>query len=63
MGIIIAWKVFEDMSKHILNQKSRLNTKNFHKVLVKRVVAQVCQTDPFALYFGIREDLMLESDS
>ncbi|KAF7832240.1 uncharacterized protein G2W53_014573 [Senna tora] len=33
------------------------------KYKLKRVDAQVSQTDRFALYFGIRVDLMLEWDS
>ncbi|KAF7839156.1 uncharacterized protein G2W53_007638 [Senna tora] len=63
MGLVIAWKVCQCMSKHILNQKSRLNLKRIEEVQVKRVVAKVCQTNRFALYLGIREDLMLKWDS
>ncbi|KAF7839172.1 uncharacterized protein G2W53_007654 [Senna tora] len=51
------------MSKHILNQKSRLNLKTYQEVNVERVVAQVSQTNRFALYLGIRVDLMLECES
>ncbi|KAF7835476.1 uncharacterized protein G2W53_010335 [Senna tora] len=35
-------------------------SKEFKKYKFKRVVAQVSQTDRFALYLGIRVDLMLE---
>ncbi|KAF7823758.1 uncharacterized protein G2W53_021902 [Senna tora] len=62
MGLVITWKVCQVMSKKILNQKSRLNLKRTQEVEVKRVVAQVRQTDHFALYLGIRMDLMLERD-
>ncbi|KAF7835408.1 uncharacterized protein G2W53_010267 [Senna tora] len=41
----------------------RLNLKRIQIVQVKRVVAQVIQTDLFALYLGIRVNLMLEWDS
>ncbi|KAF7812411.1 uncharacterized protein G2W53_033387 [Senna tora] len=63
MGLVNAWKEYGVMSKHILNQNSRLNPKRFQEVQVKRVVAQVSQTDRFALYLGIRLDLELEWDS
>ncbi|KAF7812438.1 uncharacterized protein G2W53_033414 [Senna tora] len=63
MGLIIARKVCDVMSKLILNQKSRLNIKKIQEVQLKCVVAQMCQTDRFALYFGIRVDGMLEWDS
>ncbi|KAF7835553.1 uncharacterized protein G2W53_010412 [Senna tora] len=53
MGLAIAWKVIEFMSKLILNPKSRLNLKVIQEVQVKRVVAQVSETDRFALYLGI----------
>ncbi|KAF7835411.1 uncharacterized protein G2W53_010270 [Senna tora] len=53
MGLAIAMKECEVMSKHILNQKARLNLKRIQEVQVKRVVAQVSQTDRFALYLGI----------
>ncbi|KAF7812442.1 uncharacterized protein G2W53_033418 [Senna tora] len=51
------------MSKDILDQKSQLNLKIIQEVQAKRVVAQVSQTDRFALYLGIRVDLMLEWNS
>ncbi|KAF7832016.1 uncharacterized protein G2W53_014390 [Senna tora] len=38
-------------------------SKEDKKYKFKRVVAQVSQTDRFALYLGIRVDLMLEWDS
>ncbi|KAF7834697.1 uncharacterized protein G2W53_009556 [Senna tora] len=60
MGHVIAWKVCEVMFKHILNQKLRLNLKRIQEVQVIRVVAQVSQTDRFAMYLGIRVDLFLE---
>ncbi|KAF7835558.1 uncharacterized protein G2W53_010417 [Senna tora] len=63
MGLVIARKVCEVMSKHIFNRKSRLNLKRIQEVEVKRVIAQVSQTYRFALYLGIRVDLMLEWDS
>ncbi|KAF7839115.1 uncharacterized protein G2W53_007597 [Senna tora] len=63
MGLVIAWKVCEVMSKHILNKKSLLNLKRIQEIQVKRVVAQESQTDRFALYLEIRVDLMLEWDS
>ncbi|KAF7802308.1 uncharacterized protein G2W53_041419 [Senna tora] len=53
MGLVIAWKKCEVMSKHTLNRKSRLNLKRLQEVQVKRVVAQVSQKDRFALCFGI----------
>ncbi|KAF7832096.1 uncharacterized protein G2W53_014429 [Senna tora] len=62
MGLVITWKVCEVMSKHILNRKPRLHLERIQEVLIKRVVAQVRQTDPFALHLGIRVDLMLEWD-
>ncbi|KAF7812408.1 uncharacterized protein G2W53_033384 [Senna tora] len=63
MGLMVAWKEFEVMPKHILNQNLRLNFKRFEEVQAKHVVTQVSQTDRFALYLGIRVDLMLEQDS
>ncbi|KAF7839140.1 uncharacterized protein G2W53_007622 [Senna tora] len=51
------------MSKQILNIKSRLNLKRIPEVPVKRVAAQANQIDRFALYLGIRMDLMLLWDS
>ncbi|KAF7835407.1 uncharacterized protein G2W53_010266 [Senna tora] len=62
MELSIAQKECEVMSKHILNQNSQLNLKRI-QVQVKRVVAQVSQTDSFVLKLGIREDLILEWDS
>ncbi|KAF7839134.1 uncharacterized protein G2W53_007616 [Senna tora] len=59
MGLMIAWKVCQVMSKHILKKQSRLNI----KVQVKRVVAQVSETDRYVLYFGIGVDLKLYRDS
>ncbi|KAF7835474.1 uncharacterized protein G2W53_010333 [Senna tora] len=43
--------------------KIAIDSQNIKKYKFKRVVAEVNQTDPFALYFGIRMDLMLEWDS
>ncbi|KAF7812432.1 uncharacterized protein G2W53_033408 [Senna tora] len=63
MGFVIAWKVYEVMSKVILNRKSRLNLTRFQEVQVKHVVAQVSKFDRFALYLGIQVDLILEWDS
>ncbi|KAF7832167.1 uncharacterized protein G2W53_014500 [Senna tora] len=63
MGLVIVWKVCYIICKHILNRKSRLNIKRIQEVQVKRVVAQVGQTDRIALYLGIRVDIMLEWDS
>ncbi|KAF7841506.1 uncharacterized protein G2W53_003804 [Senna tora] len=63
MGLVIAWKVCEVMSKYILNRKSQLNLKRNEEVQVKCVDAQVNQTVRFALYLGIHVDLMLEWDS
>ncbi|KAF7823999.1 uncharacterized protein G2W53_022143 [Senna tora] len=63
MGLLIEWKEYEVMCKHILNQKSLLNLKRVQEVQAKSVVAQVSQTDRFALYLGIRLNLMLEWDS
>ncbi|KAF7832158.1 uncharacterized protein G2W53_014491 [Senna tora] len=63
MGLVIAWKVCEVMSKHILYRKSQLNLKAVQQVQVKRVVAQLSGTDRFVLCFRIRLDLMLEWDS
>ncbi|KAF7841499.1 uncharacterized protein G2W53_003797 [Senna tora] len=63
MGLVIAWKDCEVMSKKILNQNLRLNHKGIQEVQGKRVVAQMSQTDRFALYLGIVEDLMLKCDS
>ncbi|KAF7839124.1 uncharacterized protein G2W53_007606 [Senna tora] len=51
MALVIAWKVCQVMSKHILKLKSRLNLKRIQEVQVKRVVAKVNQTDHFMLYF------------
>ncbi|KAF7832156.1 uncharacterized protein G2W53_014489 [Senna tora] len=53
MAVVIAWKVCEVMSKHILNRKLRLNLKRIQEVQVKHVVAQGSQTNRFALYLGI----------
>ncbi|KAF7812466.1 uncharacterized protein G2W53_033442 [Senna tora] len=63
MGLVIAWKVCEVMTKNIMNRKFRLNLKGIQEVQVKRVVAQVSQTVRFAMYLGIRVDLMLKWDS
>ncbi|KAF7839117.1 uncharacterized protein G2W53_007599 [Senna tora] len=62
MGLVITWKKFEVMSKSILNQKSRFNLKII-QVQVKRVVAQVSETNYFVLYMGIQVDLLLERES
>ncbi|KAF7839109.1 uncharacterized protein G2W53_007591 [Senna tora] len=45
----MAWNVREVICKHILNQKSRLNLNRLQEVQVKRVVAQVIQTDRFTM--------------
>ncbi|KAF7839168.1 uncharacterized protein G2W53_007650 [Senna tora] len=63
MELVITWKECEVMSNHILNEKSQLNLKRIQEEQVKHVVAHVSQTDRFALYLGIRADLMLEWDS
>ncbi|KAF7839108.1 uncharacterized protein G2W53_007590 [Senna tora] len=63
MGLVIAWKVCQLMLKHILILKSRLNLKRIQEVQVKRVVAQVSQTNRLTLYLGIQGYLMLEWDS
>ncbi|KAF7833009.1 uncharacterized protein G2W53_015342 [Senna tora] len=63
MGLVIAWRVCQVLSNHILNRKLGLNLKRIQDVHVKRVVAQVSQTNRFTLYFGIQVDLMLEWDS
>ncbi|KAF7812470.1 uncharacterized protein G2W53_033446 [Senna tora] len=63
MGLLIAWKKCQVMFKDILNRKLRLNLKRIQEVQDKRVVAQVSQTDHFALYLKIRVYLMLEWDS
>ncbi|KAF7839164.1 uncharacterized protein G2W53_007646 [Senna tora] len=55
MGLIIAWKFFY--------RKFRLNRKRIQDVQVKRVIAQASQTDRFALYLGLPQDLLLEWDS
>ncbi|KAF7839118.1 uncharacterized protein G2W53_007600 [Senna tora] len=60
MRLVIAWKECDVMFKHILNHKSRLNLRRIQEAQVKRFVAQVSQTDRFALKLGIRVDLMLE---
>ncbi|KAF7833010.1 uncharacterized protein G2W53_015343 [Senna tora] len=62
MGQVIASKVCEVTSKHNLNQKSRLNLKRIQEVHAKRVLAQVSKNNPFALYLGIRGDLMFKWD-
>ncbi|KAF7842082.1 uncharacterized protein G2W53_004380 [Senna tora] len=59
MGLVIAWKVSQVMSKHILNEKCDWISKELKKYKFKRLVAQSNQTDRFALYLGIRVDLML----
>ncbi|KAF7802117.1 uncharacterized protein G2W53_041228 [Senna tora] len=51
------------MSKHILEEKSLSDLKNVHEVRVKSLVAQVSETDRFALYFGNRVDLVLQLES
>ncbi|KAF7841518.1 uncharacterized protein G2W53_003816 [Senna tora] len=63
MGLVIAWKVSEVMSKHILNRKMRLNLKSNQEVQVQRVVAQISQIEGIALYLRIRVDLIPELDS
>ncbi|KAF7841519.1 uncharacterized protein G2W53_003817 [Senna tora] len=63
MGLVIIWKECEVMSKHNINGKAQLNLKRIQEVEVKCVVAQLTQTDRFALNLGMRVDLMLESDS
>ncbi|KAF7808097.1 uncharacterized protein G2W53_040258 [Senna tora] len=60
MGLVIAWKVCQVMPKHILNCKSRLNLKKLKKYKFKYVVAQVSETDRFALYLGIQVVLMFK---
>ncbi|KAF7839130.1 uncharacterized protein G2W53_007612 [Senna tora] len=60
-GIVIAWDECDVMSKHTLNQ-SKLNLKRNQEVQVKRVVAQVSQTDRFALHLIIRGHLKLQWD-
>ncbi|KAF7835409.1 uncharacterized protein G2W53_010268 [Senna tora] len=52
MGHVIAWKECEVISRHILNQKSRLILKRIQELQVKSVFAQVRQIDRFVLYFG-----------
>ncbi|KAF7839147.1 uncharacterized protein G2W53_007629 [Senna tora] len=53
MRLLITWMVFEGMSKHMLNIKTRLNLKRIEEIQIKRGVAHVSQTDRFALYLGI----------
>ncbi|KAF7824003.1 uncharacterized protein G2W53_022147 [Senna tora] len=62
MGLVIVWKECEVMFKHNLDGKSRLNLKRLQDVRVKRVVAQVSQTDHYALCLGIQVDLTVEWD-
>ncbi|KAF7839135.1 uncharacterized protein G2W53_007617 [Senna tora] len=62
-GLVIARKEYEVMLKYILKQKSRLKLKRIEEVPVKHVVAQLRQTDRFALNLGIRLDLMLKGVS
>ncbi|KAF7808123.1 uncharacterized protein G2W53_040284 [Senna tora] len=47
MGLVIALKVSQVMSKPILNWKSRWNLKTTQEVQFERVVAQVSQTYHF----------------
>ncbi|KAF7812419.1 uncharacterized protein G2W53_033395 [Senna tora] len=63
IGLVIEWEECEVMSKHILKQNSRLNLKRIQEVQVKRVMAQVSQSDRFTLYLGIHVNLVLEWDS
>ncbi|KAF7839154.1 uncharacterized protein G2W53_007636 [Senna tora] len=49
MGLVIPLNVSQVMYKQILNWKSRLKLKRIEEVQVKRVVAQVSQTDRSAL--------------
>ncbi|KAF7844382.1 uncharacterized protein G2W53_001287 [Senna tora] len=63
MGLVIALKVCEVMSKDILNLKSRFNLKRIEQLQEKCVNGQVCYTDRFALNLGIPMDLMLGWDS
>ncbi|KAF7841513.1 uncharacterized protein G2W53_003811 [Senna tora] len=63
MGLVIASKECEVMLKHNLNRKAQLNLKRIQEVQVKHDVAQVSQTDRFALNLEVRVDLKLERDS
>ncbi|KAF7814956.1 uncharacterized protein G2W53_028925 [Senna tora] len=54
------------VSSHVythFNRKPHRISKDFKKHKFERVVAQVSQTNAFALYLGIRVDLMVEWDS
>ncbi|KAF7812471.1 uncharacterized protein G2W53_033447 [Senna tora] len=50
MGLVIVEEVCEVMPRHVLISKG------FKQYKPKRVIAQVNQTDHFALYFGIQVD-------
>ncbi|KAF7832161.1 uncharacterized protein G2W53_014494 [Senna tora] len=60
MGLMIAWKVCQVKSKHILNRKLGLNLDRIQEVQVKRADAQFSQTGRFTLYLGIQVVLFLE---
>ncbi|KAF7834922.1 uncharacterized protein G2W53_009781 [Senna tora] len=55
LGVGGAWI----MSPHISDDKSRSDLRNLHELRGKRLVAQVSQTRPFALYLGTGVVLML----
>ncbi|KAF7821439.1 uncharacterized protein G2W53_026894 [Senna tora] len=48
------------MMRHIHEERNETAPEELMKYKFKRIVAQVSHTDRFALYLGIRVDLILE---
>ncbi|KAF7810670.1 uncharacterized protein G2W53_037413 [Senna tora] len=63
MGLMIALKECEVISKQLLKGNSRSHIKRIQQVHVKRIVVEVDHIHRFGLYFAILVDLMLEWDS
>ncbi|KAF7814954.1 uncharacterized protein G2W53_028923 [Senna tora] len=63
MGLVMAWKVCQVMSKHILNGKPLLNLKRIQEAQV-RTCCRTCESDRcLRVVLEIRMDLMLDWDS
>ncbi|KAF7835179.1 uncharacterized protein G2W53_010038 [Senna tora] len=63
MGLVIAWDLYQVMSKHILKGKRRLNLKRLHEAQV-RTCCRTSESNGFVrVVLGIRVGLMLEWDS
>ncbi|KAF7835030.1 uncharacterized protein G2W53_009889 [Senna tora] len=63
MGLVMAWAVYEVMSKSILKGKPQLNIKRIQEAQVRMCCRTSESNGCVRVLLGIREDLMLEWES